>query len=340
MYTPKRVLFEKNALNYKMGYQIYEHFKKNENVEIINLQNRRIKENIPGDTLCEIYREGKKTLVVGVRKITKFQTCKPSAHYQLPLSSGCIGQCQYCYLNTNMGDKPYMRINVNIDDILEHAQMYINERLPERTIFEGSATSDPVPVEPYSNALKHTILFFGKSEKGRFRFVTKYTDIDTLLDIDHAGHTEIRFTLNTNRVIKEYESTTPSLEKRIEASKKIIEAGYPSGFIIAPVFLYDNWREDYRDLLTNLKLALPKIVRYPITFEVISHRYTTRARNVIMDIFPDTQLPMKDEERVYKRGQFGYGKFTYTKQQISQIKEFFSSEIERAFDNKEIKYII
>lgn len=340
MYTPKRVLFEKNVLDYEMGHRIHQYFKENDNIEIINLQNNKIKESIPGETLCELYREGKKTLVVGVKKGLKFQSCKPSAHYQLPLMSGCIGQCQYCYLNTNMGDKPYMRINVNIDEILEQAQKYIDERLPEVTIFEGSATSDPVPVEPYSNALKHTILFFSKREKGRFRFVSKYTDIDTLLDIGHADHTEIRFTLNTNHVIKEYESRTPSLEKRIEASKKIIEAGYPAGFILAPIFLYDNWREDYKALLADLKHALPKKVRHPITFEVISHRYTTRAKSVILDIFPDTQLPMVDEDRTYKYGQFGYGKFIYTKQELTQITEFFSSEIERIFDNKEIKYII
>ena len=188
----------------------------------------------------------------------KFQTCKPSAHYQLPLMSGCIGQCEYCYLNTNLGERPYMRINVNIDDILAQAENYIKERLPEETIFEGSATSDPVPIEPYSHALKKTIEYFAQSQHGRFRFVTKYTDIDTLLDIEHKGNSEIRFTLNTNRVIKDYENRTPSMEKRIEASKKIIQAGYPMGFLIAPVFLYDGWKKDYQHLLLSIKESLPR----------------------------------------------------------------------------------
>ena len=53
----------------------------------------------------------------------------------LPLISGCIGQCEYCYLNTNLGDKPLYKVNVNIDDILYKAKEYINERLPETTIF-------------------------------------------------------------------------------------------------------------------------------------------------------------------------------------------------------------
>lgn len=340
MFTPKRILFEKHALDYEAGARIYEYFKNNKNTEIIYLNSNKIKDNIPGEKSCDFYREGKNTLVVGVKKGLKFQSCKPSAHYQLPLMSGCIGQCQYCYLNTNMGDKPYMRVNVNIEEILDQAEAYIQARFPEETIFEGSATSDPVPVEPYSHSLEQTILYFRQSPHGRFRFVTKFTDIDTLLPLDHGGRTEIRFTLNTNRVIEDYEIRTPSMEKRIEASKKVIEAGYPMGFILAPIFLYDNWKEDYHNLLLKLRQALPKNTAYPITFEVISHRYTTRAKNVIMDIFPETQLPMQDEERTFKYGQFGYGKYLYTKPQLEEIQDFFRYQITELFENMEIKYII
>lgn len=340
MFTPKRILFEKNALDYETGDQIYQYFKNNNNIEIIHLNSNRIKDNISGDKPPDFYREGKNSLVVGVKKGLKFQSCKPSAHYQLSLMSGCIGQCQYCYLNTNMGDKPYMRVNVNIEEILGQAEAYMKERLPDETIFEGSATSDPVPVEPYSHSLEKTIMYFSQNNHGRFRFVTKFTDIDTLLPLDHGGRTEIRFTLNTNRVIRDYEIRTPSMEKRIEASKKVIEAGYPMGFILAPIFLYENWQEDYKHMLVELSQTLPKKTAYPITFEVISHRYTTRAKNVIMDIFPETQLPMQDEDRTFKYGQFGYGKYLYSKQQLEEIKSFFQTQIAELFHNMEIKYII
>lgn len=340
MYIPNRILFEKEAMNYELGKRIYQQFITNKEVEIIELRGNKIKENIPGEDLYQIYREGKRTLVVGVKKGGSFQSCKPSAHYQLPLMSGCIGQCQYCYLNTNLGDKPYMRINVNLEQILEKAQEYIMERLPDITIFEGSATSDPVPVEPYSHALQRTIEYFSRSEHGRFRFVTKFTDVDTLLDVDHQGHTEIRFTLNTNHVIREYEKGTPSMEKRMEACYKVLNAGYPTGFILAPVFLYEGWKEDYKNLLNTLKSKLPAVTLHPLTFEVISHRYTTRAKNVITEVFPDNTLPMKDEDRTYKYGQFGYGKYVYPKTDLADIAEFFHNEIMVSFPNAEIKYII
>lgn len=340
MFVPQRIIFEKGSLNYEIGKNIYNEFRNREKIEIINLTNNKVKEHIPGDNIRDFYKEGKNTLVVGVKKPGKFQSCKPSAHWQLPLLSGCVGNCQYCYLNTNLGDKPFIKVNVNIDDILDKANKYMDERKPEITIFEGSATSDPIPVEPYTYLLKRTIEFFSKSEYGRFRFVTKFDDVDTLLDADHRGKTEARFTINTRKVIEDYERRTGSREKRIEASIKMMEAGYPVGYIIAPVFMYENWEEDYRNLLIYLSENLPKNLTYPITFEVISHRYTTRAKNIINEVFPDNTLPMKDDDRTYKYGQFGYGKFVYPKESLGYMKEFFRKNLEEIFPDAEIKYII
>ena len=98
MFNPKRIIFEKGTLDTDVGKKIYNKFRDNKDVEIINISSNRIKEHIPGENLYEQYRSGKQTMVVGIRKSLKFQTCKPSANYQLPLVSGCMGRCEYCYL--------------------------------------------------------------------------------------------------------------------------------------------------------------------------------------------------------------------------------------------------
>lgn len=340
MFKPKRVIFEKGSLDTDVGKHVFNIIKDNPNIEIIQVSSNKIKGHIPGENLYEQYRSGKDTLVVGERKSMQFQTCKPSANYQLPLVSGCMGRCEYCYLNTQLGDKPFIRIFTNIDEILAKAKKYIEEGLPNITVFEGAATSDPVPLEPYTNALKKAIEFFGMEEKGRFRFVTKYNDIDTLLNVTHNNHTEIRFSINTPRVIETYEHNTSLADKRIEAAAKVANAGYKVGFIIAPVFLYENWESEYRQLLIDLQEKLPHDFHEHIIFEVISHRYTTKAKNRILEIYPETSLPMEDENRKYQYGQFGYGKYVYTPEQLAQMKEFFLSEIKNVFPNSTIKYVI
>lgn len=340
MFIPERVIFEKEALQYPLGQELYQRFLKEVEIETYEAAGNRVKSYIPGEGLREQYHTGKKTLVVGVKKSLKFQSCKPSAHYQLPLVSGCMGQCEYCYLNTQLGDKPFVRVHVNVEEILEQAMKYTKERCPQITIFEGSATSDPVPVEPYTDVLKKCITYFGEQEYTRFRFVSKYTDVDSLVGLNHNNHTEVRFSINTERVIKAYEHHTPKAIHRIEAAAKVARSGYPVGFLIAPVFLYDNWKEEYLELIKNLRVQLPSQLSHPVTFEVISHRYTLRAKERITEVFPETNLPMKEEDRVFQYGQFGYGKYKYTKEQLKEMEQFFTEEIQKEFPEGKILYVI
>ena len=96
----------------------------------------------------------------------------------------------------------------------------------------------------------------------------------------------------------------------------------------------------YKNLIISIKEALPKDFDKKIIFEVISHRYTTKAKNRILEIYPDTLLPMENEDRKFKYGQFGYGKYVYDKEQLDDMKEFFLKEINGVFKNSLIKYII
>lgn len=338
-FIPKRVFFEEASLNYPLGAQLYKKFN-NDGIttSIIGSHNRVT--GIPGKTPQQIYLESKKTLVVGVRKTLKFETCKPSAHYQLPLCTSCSGKCEYCYLNTTLGSRPYVRVYVNLEEILGAAKEHIKERSPEVTLFEGAATSDPLTVEEYTGALKKTIEFFGGQALGRFRFVTKFTGVDSLIDAKHLGHTRFRFSINTPHVINKYEHNTPGALERIGAAVKVAEAGYPLGFIIAPVIIYTGWQGDYKEMLLNLREALGPAAQKDITFEIISHRYTARAKKRILEIFPGSSLPMDGNDRKFKYGQFGYGKYVYPKKIMDQMGSVFNETLPRAFPAATQNYLI
>lgn len=343
-FRPARVFYEPGALEYPLGKDLVARFRGlGIPVEATGSHNRVT--GIPGKTPGQSYREGKRTLVIGVRKGKEFQTCKPSAHYQLPIVTSCPGMCEYCYLNTTLGKKPYIRIYVNIEEILAAARQLIEAHLPQITIFEGAATSDPLPVEDYTGSLKRVIEFFGQMEKGRFRFVTKYTNVERLLDAKHEGHTRFRFSLNCESVVKSFEHATPRPQERIQAAGKVLQAGYPLGFIIAPMIRVDGWRGEYEALLSSLAEELSK--KAPehwtpanLSFEWITHRYTTRAKNTILKVFPETTLPMDEQQRKYKYGQFGYGKYVYRPEEMSEMKEFALEMTEKYFPGAKVEYFI
>lgn len=336
MFKPKRMLFEKVALEYPLGEKAYDWAKANK-VEVEMFSNTvRYK----ADTKLSMrgqYVQAKATLAITVKKSFKFQTCKPSAHYQLPLVTGCPGLCEYCYLLTNLGKQPYLRVYANQNDIRAQVEKYMAEK-EGLTIFEGAATSDPLPLEHITGILSDTIRYFAGQELGRFKFVTKFTDVEPLLDLNHNGHTFVRFSLNAEEIIRQYEKATPTATERIQAAARIAEAGYPIGFIIAPIFLFEGWREDYKSLFIKLGKAMENVAELPI--EMITHRFTSRAKQNIAEIFPDTTLPMNEEERRFKFGQFGYGKYVYKEEDFKELKGFFSQLLEQYIPQAKMSYFV
>ncbi len=338
-FVPKRAIFEKQALEYPLGQELYDRFRKmNIPIHFTGSHNRVT--GIPGKTHQEAFSEAKRTLVVGVRKSKEFAGCKPSAHYQLPLTTSCPSMCEYCYLATTLGKKPYLRVYVNIDDILSQTSQYIQERAPQITSFEGAATSDPIPTEYLTGLLHKTIEYFGAQPLGRFRFVTKHDKVDSLLVAAHNGHTRFRFSVNSATIIEKYEHATPSMAERVIAAGKVARAGYPLGFIIAPIFYYDNWESDYHNLLESLNEQLPQEARKDLTFELISHRFTKRAKSNILDLFPETTLPLEEGDRKYKYGQFGYGKYIYQEQEMNEMRSYMKLELARFFPQAKVEYFV
>ncbi len=336
-FMPKRVFFEPAALEYPLGKELKGKFEEMEIPIKMTTSHNRVT-GIPGETPKEKCVQAKSSLVVGVRRTLKFAPCKPSAHYQLPLVTSCPGFCEYCYLQTTLGPKPINRVYVNLDEIFAQARKNIKERAPEITKFEGAATSDPVPVEYLTGSLRRTIKFFAEQELGRFRFVTKFSDLDSLLTLKHNQHTEIRFSLNTEAVIKQYERGTVSAQGRIKAAKKVALAGYPLGFLIAPIIIYPGWKEEYDQLIKDLAATLP--VDSKPTFELITHRFTARAKKNIAEVFPESTLPMDEEARRYKYGQFGYGKYVYPKETMAEIKDYFETIIADYLPNGDTVYMV
>ncbi|ADO57207.1 spore photoproduct lyase [Paenibacillus polymyxa] len=336
-FMPDLVFFEPDALNYPKGQRIMDWVKAKDIPYRMTTSHNRIT-NLPGETEVEKYRMAKKTLVVGIRKTLTFDQSKPSAEYAIPISTGCMGHCHYCYLQTTLGAKPYIRIYVNTDDIISAAKGYIEERVPEITRFEAACTSDPVGLEHITESLGDLIRFMADEEFGRLRFVTKYHHVDPLLDIKHNGHTRIRFSINSDYVIKQFEPATSRFEERIEAAGKIARAGYPLGFIIAPIIWYDGWEAGYGELLRRLGETLPQHATKDLTFELIQHRFTKTSKAVIEKRYPKTKLEMDIEKRKKKWGRWGQNKYVYPDEQQNALREFITERIFEHFPLSRIEY--
>lgn len=336
-FVPKLIYVEPRALEYPLGKELVTKFEKM-GMEIKETTSHNQIRNLPGDNHFQKYRNAKSTLVIGVRKTLKFDTSKPSAEYAIPFATGCMGHCHYCYLQTTMGSKPYIRTYVNVDEIFDAAETYMQERAPEFTRFEASCTSDIVGVDHLTHTLKRAIEYFGKSKYGKLRFVTKFEHVDHLLDAEHNGKTRFRFSINDDYIIKYFEPGTSRLDGRIKAAVKVAEAGYPLGFIVAPIYLHDGWKEGYLEMFEKLSDALPAFAKKDLTFEMIQHRFTKPAKRVIQQNYPMTKLELDESKRKWKWGRYGIGKYVYTDSEQEAIKYTLGGYIHQYFPEAKLEY--
>ncbi len=235
--------------------------------------------------------------------------------------------------------KPYLTVYVNIEEIFDSTKKHIEKNGNELTTFEVASTGDPLSLEHITGSLARTIEFFGTLENGRLRLVTKFDMVDPLLSLAHNGHTRFRVSVNTRYVINSFEHNTGSFDERINAASKISQAGYPIGFIVAPIMIHDDWKNEYLVLFDNLKQNVD-ITRsgQPVTFELIQHRFTPIAKNYILQRYPNTRLDMDEGARSVKWGKYGRFKYVYPKETAQKMKTYISGLISERFPDAVIEY--
>ncbi|MBM7615007.1 spore photoproduct lyase [Alkaliphilus hydrothermalis] len=337
LWQPERVYFEPTAKDTIVGRRIQQYCEEH-NVPILETTSHNQVRDLPGKDEKSKYAAAKKTLIVGTKRSMKLDPCRSSADYQFSLMTNCPGTCEYCYLFSTQGKKPYVRVYVNMEELFQTIDKYIEKKLPHATVFEAASTGDPLGVEHITGTLKDTIIHFGKLQKGKLRVVTKYSNVDGLLDIPHNNHTRFRFSINSNYVIKNFEHNVSNLWDRLRAAGKMAEAGYPLGFIIAPIMLHENWKQEYKELLEGLHRQLGAKSDSFIPFELIQHRFTMNAKNIIEERYPNTKLDMDPEKRIKKWGKYGRTKYVYPKEEAQEAKEYISNLIKDMFPHGHIQY--
>jgi spore photoproduct lyase len=338
LFWPELLVVEDGALDYAMGREAYDRLRR-EGVPVEHLPASGRSASIAAAKTPKQYQRLKKVLVLAVEKLREFESCKPSAEFHLPLAGGCPGACQYCYLASTYEMRPFVRLYVNLEEILQKAGEEIRKAAPQLTRFEGSSKSDTLSVEHIGGSLARCITFFGQEEHGRFRFVSKFDNVAGLLPLAHNGHTKIRFSINAAYVIRQFEQHTASLDERIAAARKVADAGYPLGLIVAPLMRFDGWAGEYAAALDRLGEGLGPHASGPITFELIQHRFTPKAKRVILSAYPKTRLPLDEAARQFKAGKFKHaGKYVYRKEEATELALFMEMAIRERFPHSSIEY--
>ena len=332
MFNPKAIYYEKEIINYPLGKQLMEKYKKTPKIIIENhnnIEEMRKKQNSE-------FADMKRNLIIGVRKTHKFVENHKTSDFLVPYtSSGCTAMCMYCYLVCNYNKCAYLRLFVNREQMLEKIIKTAQKSEKELT-FEIGSNSDLVLENTITGNLKWTIENFANTEKGKLTLPTKFDMVDELLDLNHNKKLTIRMSVNPEEIINKVEFGTSRLKGRIQAINKLAEADYPIGILIAPVILVENWRQLYTELIQRLNSELSEKVKNSAFFEIIFMTYSFVHTKINEEAFPNA-INLYNKDIMTGRGK---GKYAYKQDTRQEAEIYIREQMEIYFPNNKIEYIV
>jgi len=170
---------------------------------------------------------------------------------ELKWAYGCPYNCSWCYLrgtfrfHPHVFEKPVFKDRQKIEthlraflDQVETPEILNAGELADSLMFENIG-------EPFS---KFVIPLFENQQRHRVLFVTKSPNVQHLLAMESHNQVILSFSLNAVKVAEKWEKAPP-VKKRIEAAKKLSEAGYEVRLRIDPVVPIEGWEKHYSSLL-------------------------------------------------------------------------------------------
>lgn len=333
MFKPKRIYYEENIINYKLGKELLHKYYNVPKTIIDNHNNileLRSKQNSEFLNL-------KQNLILGVRKTHKYVQNHKISDYIVPYtSSGCSAMCMYCYLVCNYNKCSYMRLFVNREQMLEKL-IRTSEKSNKDLTFEIGSNSDLILENEITNNLVWTIENFSNSKRGFLTFPTKFDMVDPILNIKGIDRVIPRISINPNEIIKHIEFGTSSLKNRITAINKLKTAGYNVGILIAPIILIDGYEKMYEQLFVTLNENLSKEAKKDVFFEMIFMTYSYVHNMINKEAFSNAKYEIFNKDIMTGRGK---GKYAYKMKIKENAKKYILTLMKRYFPNSKIIYIV
>ena len=173
---------------------------------------------------------------------------------ELKWAYGCPFDCAWCYLKGTFrfrpeGTKPVIK---DLKKIELHTRRFLGE-LTTPEILNTGEIADSLMAEGSSEPFsKFIIPMFEEQNRHKVLFVTKSDNIKHLLEINPHNEAIISFSLNADEVAKRWERGAPSIDRRIEAGRKLSQAGYEVRIRIDPIVPVPDWNTQYINLIDQI----------------------------------------------------------------------------------------
>jgi spore photoproduct lyase len=160
----------------------------------------------------------------------------------------CGFDCSYCSIQSF-----YNQNTITFDSSFKDKLLNLNlDKNKTYHIGTGQA-SDSLMFGNREGVLDALFLFAKENPNVILEFKTKSDNIKYLLENDVAKNIFCTWSLNTPTIIENEEHLTASLDKRIEAARKVADKGIKVGFHFHPIVEYENYLDEYAEVYKKVQ---------------------------------------------------------------------------------------
>ena len=209
-------------------------------------------EQLSGDTISQIKKVGDGSIITRFDRtpIPKNGTDVICPHFlELKWATGCPYNCAWCYLQGTFRFQEYKKtprlkdeekIKVAVDSLLSDDQ----NKTPE--ILNAGELSDSFMTEGTENPFSKWILKLLKGQdRYKVLFVTKSDKVDDILSVSNTENCIVSFSVNAPVVSKKWEHGAVDPISRLNAAKKLSDAGFTVRLRLDPMVPIDGWKKEY-----------------------------------------------------------------------------------------------
>ena len=228
--------------------------------EIFNIksQNFIVQKNKPALILAK--KDGKK-----LHEIPKNFGIGGDKNYYFSHMLNCIYDCEYCFLQGKHMSAHYL-LFINYEDFFLEIKKKLKINNSQKNYFFSGYDCDSLALDGITGFVDYFLPIFKKNKNAVLEIRTKSIQINKILKYKSFNNCVIAFSFTPENISKLVEHKVPSVKKRIDAMKKLVEKGWKIGLRFDPIVPACNFGKIYEELFKKIANSIPEKNIHSISF--------------------------------------------------------------------------
>ena len=197
----------------------------------------------------------------------------------------CLYDCRYCFLQGMYRSAHYI-LFTNYEDFMH--DILGQSAQAGGNVFYSGYDCDSLAMEPVSGFCDSFIPFFGSRSDMTLEIRTKSTQVRKLLEFDPLHNCVVAMSFTPEAAAKRWEHRVPAITKRLQAMRKLQQAGWPVAIRFEPVIAEPEVENNYERLFQQVFATLDGELLHSVSLG--EFRLPTGFHKKMVKLYPEEGL--------------------------------------------------